>query len=509
MGPIEPRLLRDVPDARVAVRNLSALGLIKGLLALLQAYAITQLVMAVICQRPLGDAVTLTLVTCGARGLVTALGEITAIRSAAKVTRAIRRHAITRWLASSVESRPDSATAHSLATESVDAVEPYVARYLPSLVSAAVLPPLVVIALLLTDWLSALIVFLTLPLLPVFAVLIGQHTREAVDRRFAGSVQLAGHFVDVVRGLPTLVNYQRAHQQADQVAAVGQAHRRTTMGTLRIAFMSSAALELIGTISVAIVAVGVGLRLAGGSLSLEVGLLAILLAPEAYWPLRRVGQEFHAASDGAHALTALLGQHDAPTHGPRAAQDAVVIRELHYRHADSDIEVLPGLSETIGPGITAITGPSGCGKTTLLELLAGLRTPTSGSISSPPTHFVTQTPFLVPGSVAENSRMGAESHDAPTRLGELPPEMVIGDDGFGLSAGQRARVALERALASPAPVLLFDEPTAHLDVCSASAVINVLRECAATRIVVAVTHDPAILRSADRVITMTAGGAPC
>lgn len=506
MRPFEPQLLREVPESRSALRRLAATGVVSGLLSLAQAYAVTHLLVALVQQRPLGGPVAVLVGTLTLRGLVAAARDRIAAHAADDVTRSLRRRRIGRWLELPVEARPDPSTASTLATESVDAVEPYVARYLPALVTAAVVPPLVLVALLTTDWLSALIVLVTLPLLPLFAVLIGQHTREAVDRRFAGSVRLAGHFADVVRGLPTLVGYQRADSQAAQVDRVGQQHRRTTMGTLRIAFLSSSALELVGTLSVALVAVAVGLRLAGGGLTLEVGLLAILLAPEAYWPIRRVGQEFHAAADGAQALSALLDDHSDNTssgHRNHSTDNAVRTEHLSYRHRGADHDVLHDVTLDLAPGLTTITGPSGCGKTTLLELLSGVRRPTAGTVTAPESHLVAQRPFLAPVTLAENLSLGT-STAARGGLAGISGDTVLGDDGFGLSAGQRTRVALTRAANSAAPLLLVDEPTAHLDPEAAAEITSLLTDLARDRTVVVVTHDPSVMSAAHDLVALPA-----
>ena len=172
-------------------------------------------------------------------------------------------------------------------------------------------PVLAIATLFWVDWLSGLIVLLTLPLLPFFAALIGRTTQAETEKRWSALASLSGHFLDVMRGLPTLVGYGRAERQVEVIGEVSQQHRVATMGTLRLAFMSSAALELLASISVAIVAVTVGLRLTHGSMTLQAGMLAILLAPEAYWPIRRVGAEFHAAADGAEAIDGILAELDA------------------------------------------------------------------------------------------------------------------------------------------------------------------------------------------------------
>ena len=256
------------------------------------------------------------------------------------VSTALRSALLRRWGELDEGSRPEP-RAVSLATGGASAVEPYAAKFLPTLVTAAVVPVLAIGTLLIVDWPSALVVILTLPLLPVFAALIGKATAESTERRWSALAALSGHFLDVVRGLPTLVGYGRADRQVETVRGVSERHRLATMETLRIAFLSSAALELLATISVAIVAVTVGLRLSHGSMELGPALVAILLAPEACWPVRRVGAEYHSAADGAVALDEILTISPTPsaandsfegrTRWPATAPGAAVVRKTWAR----------------------------------------------------------------------------------------------------------------------------------------------------------------------------------
>lgn len=518
MRPFDPQLLRTVPEARRPLAVLAAVGIASGVATVATAFALTAVVVAVVRGTPLAAPAAYLVGLFVVRGLLAHTGERVAARAGATVSSALRRRLLARWLGSRAEARPEPATALTLATSGSASVEPYVARFLPALVTAAVVPALAVGVMVVVDPLSALVVVLTLPLLPVFAALIGATTQEATQRRWQALAELSGHFLDVVRGLPTLVSYGRAERQVEVVGEVSQRHRVATMATLRLAFLSSAALELLASICVAIVAVFVGIRLTHGTVDLSTGLLAILLAPEAYWPVRRVGAEFHNAADGAQALAdatrALAEPEGAPATPQAAPRTAPLLRArgLAYTHPGADRPTLTGLDLDAGPGLTAVTGPSGIGKTTLLELLAGLRTPDAGVVRAPATHLVTQRPFLTAGSVRDNLTLGAGPETSTGAVwsalravgldgvvAALPQglDTRLGDGGRGLSAGQRARLVLARAALADVPVVLLDEPTAHLDDASMTLAHRAIRTLAESRCVVAVTHRPELVALAD------------
>ncbi|WP_338748756.1 thiol reductant ABC exporter subunit CydD [Janibacter alittae] len=533
MRPFDPRVLRAVPTTRGPVAALAGIGVAQGLATIGTAFALALLVVALVRGQ---DLLTPALWTAGlfaARALLGAAAERVAAHAGTLVATHLRERLLDAWSHRTADARPARGRALTLATQGTSAVEPYIAKYLPALVSAAAVPPLAVACLLVVDWPSALVVILTVPLLPLFAALIGATTQEDTDRRWSSLRDLSGHFLDVMRGLPTLVGYGRAEHQVEIIGEVSQRHRRATMRTLRLAFLSAAALELLATISVAIVAVLVGLRLTSGSMDLLVGLTAILIAPEAYWPIRRVGTEFHSAADGAVALDEILTELDpaatepvAPAtpvdHGVRAADDqdappgrapapTVTVTGVGYSYPGTERAVLEDVDLVAGPGLTVITGPSGCGKTTLLEIIAGIRRPDRGAVGASQVHLVTQRPFLGAGTLRANLTISgpAETHDQWRALREVGLDGVvaalphgldspIGDDGFGLSAGQRARLVLGRALLSPAPVVLLDEPTAHVDPDSAEAVGQAIERLARRRTVIAVSHQPDLVARADR-----------
>jgi ATP-binding cassette subfamily C protein CydD/ATP-binding cassette subfamily C protein CydCD len=561
MKPFDPRLLRAVPAARRPVAALGAMGVASGIATIATAFALSSVVVAVVDGADLTQPLAWLLGLFAVRALLAAASEWVSAWAGVSVSSALRAALLRRWGTLDADSRLEPGDALALATGGAAAVEPYAARFLPTLVTASVVPVLALGTLFVVDWPSAVVVLLTLPLLPIFAALIGKATAESTERRWAALASLSGHFLDVVRGQPTLVTYGRARRQVQTVREVSERHRRATMDTLRIAFLSSAALELLATISVAIVAVTVGLRLSHGAMSLGAGLLAILLAPEAYWPVRRVGSEFHAAADGAVALDEILTQLEPA--GPRAVADAatttapgrssgapntenpttpaprrssgvqntenpttpaprrscggggrlgeVRVQGLTYAYAGAPAPVVRDLDLVAGPGLTVVTGPSGAGKTTLLDLIAGLRRPSSGTVECLAAHYVTQRPFLAAGSVREALTIGHPATD--DRLWEalrvvgvdgvvaaLPGGLSasIGDEGFGLSAGQRQRLALARAWLTPETVLLLDEPTAHLDADGAEQLADLIAELSERRVVIAVTHRPELLARADR-----------
>ena len=523
MKPVDPRVLPHLRPARWALAGVVAGSTAGGLLLVAQAFALARLVTAAVGGEDLTGPGAWVLATFAARAATGWLTDRAAARAAGQVGTALRGRLTEAALAlGGGPSRHRTGELTVLLTRGVAAVEPYLTRYLPALVVAVVLPPATLLAMAWVDWPAALTAAVTLPLIPVFAVLVGLATRDRADRQWRLLSSLSGHFVDLVRGLPTLVAYNRAALQGDRIRVVTARYRDATLATLKVAFASSAVLELVATLSVALVAVLVGLRLATGGLDLETALVVLLLAPEAYWPLRRVGAEFHAAAEGTatfEAADALL--REAPVAVPRDG-DAMAVEDLVVRYPDRDVPALDGVSATFpSRGLTAVTGPSGCGKSTLLAVLLGRLSPTAGTVTTPAADriaWVPQRPWLMPASVRDNVRLGrpdatdAEvwaaleqvrlAHHVATLPGGL--DTVLAEDGASFSAGERARLALARVVVSDRPWVLLDEPTAHLDEETEQVVAETLVRLAVDRAVVVVAHRPSLVALADHVVALPA-----
>ncbi len=520
-----------------------AFGIVTAGLAVAQAALLAGAVDSVFLRRAtLGDLAAplafLALVLTGRA--VTAWGqESVSHRIAAAVKSQLRQ----RVLAQAVQLGPVWASeAHggeivTLVTRGLDALDVYFARYLPQLALAVVVPVVVVVALAMVDGVTALTVVLTVPLIPVFMVLVGRATELRRQRRWMALARLAGHFLDVVRGLPTLKVYGRSHAQLASLQQVNDEYRRETLSTLRVAFLSAFVLELIATLSVALIAVGIGLRLVAGEMSLRTGLFALILAPEAYLPLRQLGARYHASEEGLAAAQAAFRIIETPPPVGGARRDVPALREgclriraVRVDHPDRQLAAPAGVSFDVRPGeVVALRGASGAGKTTLLQVILGLRPADAGDVViegpggdqatvggleqeawHPHVAWVPQDPFFVPGTVAENVRLIApEASDAAIRealadvgLGAIEPSTHLGEHGLGLSSGQRRRLALARALLRDAPLLLLDEPTAGLDATSEQEVLEVVRRAARERrtAVVLVAHRPAAVAIADQVV---------
>ncbi|MFB6713442.1 thiol reductant ABC exporter subunit CydD [Streptomyces sp. NPDC056358] len=544
MKPIDPRLLRHARATRLFLAALVALGVVGAALVIAQAMLVAEVVVGGFedgltvsgLRTPL---ILLAAVALG-RGLVSWLTELAAYRAGAAVKSELRGRLLERaaalgpgWLSGQ---RTGSLVA--LATRGVDALDDYFARYLPQLGLAVVVPVAVLARIVTEDWVSAAIIVVTLPLIPLFMILIGWATQSRMDRQWRLLSRLSGHFLDVVAGLPTLKVFGRAKAQAESIRTITSQYRRATLRTLRIAFLSSFALELLATLSVALVAVTIGMRLVHGELDLYTGLVVLILAPEAYLPIRQVGAQYHAAAEGLSAAEEIFAVLETePRPGGTAGIPTSLRLELEgvtVRHEGRTEPSLDGASLVVDEGETvALVGPSGVGKSTLLDVVLGFTAPDEGRVRVGGIDLATlvperwreriawvpQRPYLFAGTIAENVRLARPDADddavtaalrdagAYDFVAELPDgaRTLLGEDGAGLSAGQRQRLALARAFLADRPLLLLDEPTASLDGETEAGIVEAVRRLAAGRTVLLVVHRPALLSVADRVVTLEPG----
>jgi ATP-binding cassette subfamily C protein CydD len=429
--------------------------------------------------------------------------------------------------------------AATVVARGLDTLRPYFTEYLPALLLAALLTPLSALVLGLYDLKSAVIVAITLPLIPIFMVLIGLATADRSAAALAAMATLQARLLDLIAGIPTLRALGRATGPERRVSELATAHRRSGIATLRIAFLSALVLELLATLGVAVIAVSIGLRLVFGQISLTAGLTVLLLAPDVYWPLRRIGVAFHAAEDGrtaadkAFALienSATDSELTVPGSRTVAARGAAILLDK-LSVAGRDGLAPRDLSAVIEPGrVTVLTGANGTGKSTTLQVIAGITAATTGRVAVAGVGFeigiadleptawwrqvswLPQRPVLIPGTVAENLALFGTLDNVEIAcatsgfdlvLTELRDGMrtVTGRGGVGLSLGQRQRLGLARALGSPAPVLLLDEPTAHLDAATEARVLRAIVERArAGATVVVVGHREQVTGIGDRVV---------
>lgn len=549
-GPVDPRLWRYSAAARGYLVLTVATSVVDVVMVVVTALMIGRVLAGVITTdaRSIADWTTELMILSAAivvRVAVTWLQSRYAHRSATRVVAELEHEVLDS--AANLPPRELDPRRDEIAvvlTRGLDGLKEYLTGYLPALLLAVILTPVTIVVIALHDLTSAVIVVITLPLIPIFMILIGLLTKGKADRTLRAMTTLSSQLLDLLAGLPTLRALGREKGPADRVRELGDEHRATTMSALRVAFLSGTVLEFLATLSVALVAVSIGMRLVYGSMPLEAGIIALILAPEAYLPLRTVGNKFHAAEDGMAAADkafAVLDSVPDDASSRHAPTDAIGTGRVANCEIAFDGVSVPGrdgcaphrLDAICRPGrITAFTGANGAGKSTALLALLGLAEPSEGTVTVDgrpvagdenwwsQVAWLPQRPVLLPGTLADNLRLTGVDPETTelddvcaatgfdSVLAELPDgwRTVVGTGGTGLSLGQRQRLALTRTLASPRPVLLLDEPTAHLDEDTEATVLSTLRGLAAAgRTVVVVAHRSTLLAIADEVVTVHAG----
>lgn len=537
-GIVDPRLIRHAGATRPFIATSIALGFVSALLLIAQAWLLADVIAGAFAGDDAARLAVPLLALVGVvlgRSLVAWGAELAASRSATRVKQQLRRALLNR-IAGTGQRQESAGELATLATRGLDALDSYFSLYLPQVALAVIVPAAVVVAILGRDWISAVIIAFTLPLVPVFMALIGMATRQRTETQLRTLQRLAGHFLDVVEGLATLKVFGRSKAQTDVISEMSERQRSATVATLRITFLSGLILELVATLSVAVVAVAVGLRLLGGELSFSNALFVLVLAPEAYLPLRALGANYHASAEGASAAKQVFAVLETPLpplgrspEVPDPACTAISIEELTVHYPGRARAALDRLSLHVDPEeIVAVTGPSGSGKSTLLNVLLGFVTPAGGTVRIGEKElrdldvalwrqrisWLPQRPHLFATSIAENIRLGRQdATDTQVReaaiaagLGEFLSSQrdglrtMLGDRGLGISAGERQRVALARAFLRDAPLLLLDEPTANLDGATEEAVLIAIRRLLKGRTAIVVAHRSALVELADRVV---------
>lgn len=551
MKPLDPRLLRHARAARGYILTTSATGILLTGLVVAQVLLIAHILAPAVDGGPSGPSWLLPALAAvfAARVLVLIVQESLAHRAAGAVIADLRGQVVDHEVARGPRHLDSARAAETLTlvTRGLDDLAPYFTRYLPQLVLAATLTPVTLTVVLFQDLTSGFILAGAIPMIPVFMWLVGLLTQKFSEKRIAIMDRLGAQLLDLLAGLATLKALGREKGPAARIRLLGEAYTKTTMSTLRVAFLSGAILEFIASLSVALVAVVVGMRLVFGNVDLVVALAVIMLAPEVLMPLRQVGTHFHASTDGMAAADAVFRVLETPTpgRGTTAAPDlrSTVLRltGLSVRAPGRDVVAPYDLSGELRPGtVTAVVGPTGSGKSTTALMLLGLLQPDEGEVvletadgpirlsevdlSSyhPQIAWVPQRPTIVPGTVLSNV-LGAFEGDGASaivpaavehaaRLADFDSVIAslprgwstrVGQGGVGLSVGQRQRLALTRALVHGAPLAILDEPSAHLDAASEEVVVNAARHLAESgSTVVVIAHRPAMIGAADHVLTV-------
>jgi len=481
-------------------------------------------------------------------------GEVAAHRTSARVTSTLRRQLLTRAIALGPSWLSGERTGELTAsvTQGIDALDGYFARYLPTAVLAALTPLVLLACVVVWDWISAVILLVTVAVIPLFMVLLGLEATRNAERQWTRLSGLAATFYDLLQGLPTLRAFGRVDDGRRTLERADAELRTETMSTLKVAFLSSLALETMASVGTALVALFLGLRLLHGTLPLGTALAVLVLAPEVYLPLRRAGAEFHASAAGRAAAGRILDVLDeadeaggtggagvaARTTVARPAPDPAVhpirLDRIRVRYPGRSLPVLDGVDLTVQPGQhLAVVGESGSGKSTLLSVLLGFTEPDDGTVWIGPERlrdcsardwrrhvaWVPQRPSLVRGTIGDNLRLGngGASDAAVSRavercgldglIGRLAKglDTPVGEGGLTLSAGERQRIAIGRAVLRDVPVVLLDEPTAHLDRAREDALRSALEPWLEDRTVIMAAHRGGLVARVDRTVTLVAG----
>ena len=547
---LDRRLLGQARAARLALALAVGLGLLGGVTIVVQARTLSRVVGQVFLSGATLGGVGMLLLAFLILSLVRAGlawgGEMAASAVARRVKHELRARLTAHLLAlgpAYARGERSGELANTI-VEGVEALDAYFRQYLPQLALAALVPLAILLFVFPLDWVSGLVMLLTAPLIPLFMILIGSLANALTRRQWTSLSRMSAHFLDVLQGLATLKLFGRSREQVRAVARISDQYRHTTMGVLRVTFLSALVLELVATLSTAVVAVQIGLRLLYGYLSFEQGFFVLLLAPEFYLPLRLLGTRFHAGMAGVAAAQRIFEVLDVqPCSAARGEPPAALSRDLGhhlrfedvaYAYDDGQRPALGGLSFDIAPGEkVALVGPSGAGKSTAAYLLLRFIEPERGTITvgglpldglSPAAWreqvaWVPQEPYLFYGTLADNIRLARPDADldevtwaarqahAHAFIEALPQgyDTIIGERGARLSGGEAQRIALARAFLKDAPLVILDEATANLDPEIEAQVQEAMERLLKGRTALVIAHRLSTVYRADRILVMDAG----
>ena len=541
MKPLDLRLLRYARSSRVYLFLTVVVAITSAVFAITQAYLLTKIIVAIFQKHENFAGIKSSLIALiavfVARIILSYFTEWLGAIASSRMRSELRLQLLNKALTSGAGTVNEmgSTQLSVLATRGINNLDGYLAKFIPQLFIASIVPLLVGATIASEDLQSGIIVLLTIPLIPIFGIMIGRYTAAATMKRWKSLEILSGYFADLLKGMRTLKVYGRAHLQTEKLKAVGAEYQEETMRVLKISFLSSLALELIATLSVALLAVSIGLRLVSGSLSLSVGLFILIISPEVYWPIRQVAGYFHAAADGIAAFNqiyAILDTNEVVGSVEISDISAISWSSITIEYPDRTSIHIPAGQIKSGE-FQALIGASGSGKSTLVKILLGFLVPTSGEISVSTSQgtfpledinpislralisWLPQEPHFAIGTISQTLRQVSPAasdrdlaqllNDVGLELGDLNRGLAteLGKLQQGLSVGQLRKIGLARAIAKKAPVLILDEPSASIDDASEEIISQLVqREASLGRIVLVISHRPVLADAAHTTIDM-------
>ena len=541
MKPLDLRLLRYARSSRVYLFLTVVVAITSAVFTITQAYLLTKIIVAIFQKHEnlagIKSSLIALIAVFVARIILSYFTEWLGAIASSRMRNELRLQLLNKALTSGAGTVNEmgSTQLSVLATRGINNLDGYLAKFIPQLFIASIVPLLVGATIASEDLQSGIIVLLTIPLIPIFGIMIGRYTAAATMKRWKSLEILSGYFADLLKGMRTLKVYGRAHLQTEKLKAVGAEYQEETMRVLKISFLSSLALELIATLSVALLAVSIGLRLVSGSLSLSVGLFILIISPEVYWPIRQVAGYFHAAADGIAAFNqiyAILDKNEVVGSVEISDISAISWSSITIEYPDRTSIHIPAGQIKSGE-FQALIGASGSGKSTLVKILLGFLVPTSGEISVSTSQgtfpledinpislralisWLPQEPHFAIGTISQTLRQVSPAasdrdlaqllNDVGLELGDLNRGLAteLGKLQQGLSVGQLRKIGLARAIAKKAPVLILDEPSASIDDASEEIISQLVqREASLGRIVLVISHRPVLADAAHTTIDM-------